>query len=122
MERVSGTFGLAMKPVPHFRLQLEGDNMNTYLEITSEEGGKKIGYAGITFTENQMILTFSKGFGPAYKVQLNLEDITYVAKNSLIGGNTYTFNCGKYRITLYENGLGNADYLDRHFKYLMVQM
>lgn len=95
--------------------------MNTYLEIMSGES-KKIGYAGIIFTDDQMVLTFSKGLGPANKLRLDLQDINYVAKNSLIGGNTYTFNYENYRITLYENGLGNTDYLEQHFKYLTVQM
>jgi hypothetical protein len=96
--------------------------MNTYLEIISNQKIKTIAYVNITFKDDQMILNFQRGLTHNEKLKINLNEIIYVAKTSLIGGNTFTFNYRDDRITIYEDGLAITNFLENHFKYCMVEI
>ncbi|WEG73990.1 hypothetical protein [Vagococcus intermedius] len=83
--------------------------MNTYVKVNNH-----ISNATIHFLKNHLYITSHQGYFKGQTISLKCQDIYYVTSTSVFGGKQICFSYENTYYTLYTQGLGMADYFERH--------
>lgn len=85
--------------------------MNTYMEIMNGKGRKEYCYAAVYFEDQQLRLAIPQGLIKVDRKTIDLGEIQYLRRFSILGGETIEFQVSDTHYTFFESGKGVVEYL-----------